>query len=64
MANIVILISKNKINYKIGKRRNSDIMISIANSQKLIKAVKWKPKYNNLNYLLKSSFNWYKKNIN
>ena len=59
-----ILISKNKINFKIGKRRNSDIVISIANSQKLVREIKWKPKYNNLNYLLKSSLNWYKKNIN
>ena len=59
-----ILISKSKINFKIGKRRDSDIVISIANSQKLVKEIKWKPKYNNLNYLLKSSLNWYKKNIN
>ena len=59
-----ILISKNKINFKIGERRNSDIVISIANSQKLVREIKWKPKFNNLNYLLKSSLNWYKKNIN
>ena len=59
-----ILVSKSKINFKIGKRRDSDIVISIANSQKLVKEIKWKPKYNNLNYLLKSSLNWYKKNIN
>ena len=58
-----ILVSKSKINFKIGKRRDSDIVISIANSQKLVKEIKWKPKYNNLNYLLKSSLNWYKKNI-
>ena len=58
------LILNNKIKYTIGKRRTSDIVISIANPNKLIKATKWKPKYNNLTYLLKSSFNWYKKNIN
>tara|TARA_E500000178_G_scaffold301515_1_gene310454 strand:- start:172 stop:441 length:270 start_codon:yes stop_codon:yes gene_type:complete len=28
------LISKNKVNYKIGKRRNSDILISISNPKK------------------------------
>ena len=57
-------IIKNKIKYKIGKRRASDIVISIANPKKLIRATKWKPKYNDLNYLLKSSLRWYKKNIN
>ena len=41
---------KNKINYKIGKRRNSDIIISIANPNKLIKERNWRPKFNNLAY--------------
>ena len=53
---------KNKINYKIGKRRNSDIVISIANPNKLIKYTNWRPKFNNLNYILKSSLSWYRKN--
>ena len=57
------LISKNKVNYKIGKRRKSDIVISISNPKKLIKLTNWKPKYNDLSYLLKSSLDWYKKNI-
>ena len=54
---------KNKIEYKIGKRRNSDIVISIANPNKLIRYTKWRPKFNNLNYILKSSLSWYRKNI-
>ena len=54
---------KNKINYKIGKRRNSDIIISIANPNKLIKETNWRPKFNNLDYILKSSLSWYRKNI-
>ena len=53
---------KNKINYKIGKRRRSDIVISIANPNKLIKYTNWRPKFNNLNYILKSSLSWYRKN--
>ena len=57
------LISKNKINYEIGKRRKSDIEISISNPNKLIEFTKWKPKYNSLTYILKSSLNWYKKNV-
>ena len=39
---------KNKIEYKIGKRRNSDIVISIANPNKLIRYTKWRPKFNKL----------------
>tara|TARA_B100001248_G_scaffold260762_1_gene249908 strand:- start:907 stop:1881 length:975 start_codon:yes stop_codon:yes gene_type:complete len=58
-----ISISKNEISYKIGKRRKSDIVVSVANPNKLINSTKWKPKYNNLNYLINSSYNWYKKNI-
>ena len=57
------VLLKNKINYRIGKRRDSDIVISIANPSKLINETNWKPKFNNLNYILKSSLSWYKKNI-
>ena len=57
------VLLKNKINYRIGKRRDSDIVISIANPNKLINETNWKPKFNNLNYILKSSLSWYKKNI-
>tara|TARA_X000000950_G_scaffold130820_1_gene163265 strand:- start:2901 stop:3881 length:981 start_codon:yes stop_codon:yes gene_type:complete len=55
------LITKKRINFKIGKRRKSDIVISISNPNRLIKYINWSPKYNNLAYILKSSLNWYKK---
>ena len=55
------LISKKKIRYKVGKRRDSDIVISISNPQQLIKFTKWKPKFNNLAFIVKSSLNWYRK---
>lgn len=58
------LISKNKIIYKVGKRRKNDIVKSISNPNKLVRFIKWKPKYNNLNKILKSSLDWYKKNMN
>ena len=54
-------ISKNKINFKIGKRRPNDIIISISNPQKLFKFIKWQPKKNKLSHVVKSSLNWYKK---
>ena len=38
------VLLKKKIYYKIGKRRNSDIVISIANPYKLIKETNWRTK--------------------
>mgnify|MGYP006076354909 FL=1 len=54
-------ISNRKIKFKIGKRRDSDIIISIADPKELVKFTKWKPKFNNLSLIVKSSLNWYKK---
>ena len=56
-------ISNRKIKFKIGKRRDSDIIISIADPKELVKFTKWKPKFNNLSLIVKSSLNWYKKKI-
>ena len=55
------LISKKKIRYKVGKRRESDIVISISNPEQLIKFTNWKPKFNNLAFIVKSSLDWYRK---
>ena len=55
------LLSSNKIEHIVGKRRKSDIIISIANPNKLIKYTNWKPKYNNLTHIVRSSLHWYKK---
>jgi len=54
-------ISKKKMKFKIGKRRPKDIIVSVANPKRLIKFIKWKPKYNNLSHIVKSSLKWYKK---
>ena len=59
-----ISCSKNKIKIKVGKRRSKDIIISIANPNKLKKFIRWKPKFNNLLYAVKSSLKWYKKMSN
>ncbi len=55
-------ISKKKIIYQIGKRRKSDIVVSIANPNKLKHFTGWKPKFNNLGQIVSSSLKWYKKN--
>ena len=55
--------SKSKIKYVVGKRRKSDIVVSIANPKKIIQFIKWKPKYKNLGKVVKSSLKWYLKNF-
>ena len=50
-----------KIIAEIGKKRPGDSKKVIANTNKLFKYFSWKPKYNNLKLILKSSLNWEKK---
>ena len=54
------LYLKKKIPITFGKRRYKDIMTSISDTKKFNKFIKWKPKYNNLKYILKSSYEWEK----
>ena len=56
-------IVQKKIPTVIGKRRPKDIMISISNTKKINKFIKWKPKFNDLNKILSSSYRWEKKLI-
>ena len=55
-------VSKKQIKFKIGKRRASDIIISISNPNRLISYTNWKPKFNNLSFIVRSSLSWYRKN--
>ena len=52
---------KNKLPFVIGKPRKKDIYFSVANTSKFNKYFKWKPKYNNLKFILKTALNWEKK---
>ena len=51
----------NEILVKIGKKRAGDTKKVIANTNKLYRYFSWKPKYNNLKLILKSSLKWEKK---
>ena len=55
------LITENSIKIKIGKRRKGDALSLIANNHKIKKILKWKPKFNNLEYILDTSIKWEKK---
>ena len=53
----------NKIIYKnletvIGPRRPGDSKMIVSNVEKFTKYFSWKPKYNNLNYILKTAIEW------
>ena len=55
-------ILKNKINFEYGARRKGDAEYSVANNEKFVRKFNWKPKYDNLEYILKTALSW-EKNI-
>jgi len=55
-------VTNKKIKIEIGPRRQKDIVVSIANSNKFKKKFHWEPKFNNLNYILKTALEWEKIN--
>ena len=50
-----------KVEILVSKRRKGDLVKIIASNKKLKKFVKWKPKFNNLNTIVKSCINWEKR---
>ena len=54
-------ILKNKIKFKIGPKRSGDSKILIANPEKFNQTMNWKPKFDNLEYILKTAYQWEKK---
>ena len=50
-----------KINYEIGPRRDGDSKMVVADSEKFNKFFSWKPKFNDIKYILKTAFEWEKK---
>jgi UDP-glucose 4-epimerase len=61
IVNTMNKILKDKINYEYGPRRTGDVEYSVANNEKFVKRFNWKPKYNNLEYILQTALNWEKK---
>jgi len=50
-----------KINSTIGPRRPGDSKMVVADPSKFNKTLNWKPKFNNLEYILKTAYKWEKK---
>ena len=61
VMNKFIKIINKKAKIVILKRRSEDIVSSTANSTKLKNFIKWQPKYNNLNLIVKSCLVWERK---
>ena len=53
--------SKNKVKINIKERRRGDLVKMVAKINNLKKFLKWKPKFYNLEKIVKSSVNWEKK---
>ena len=54
------ILSK-KINFEIGPRREGDSKMIVANPEKFRKFFSWKPKFNDIKYILKTAVDWEKK---
>lgn len=50
-----------KINFEIGPRRQGDSEMVVANSDKFKEFFSWKPKFNDIRYILKTAVEWEKK---
>jgi len=53
-------IIDNNLKTSIGPRRPGDSKLIVSNVEKFMKYFSWKPKYNDLNYILKTAINWEK----
>ena len=60
---VVNIFKRNKKNLSIKyeKRRSGDIAQVFSNTKKIQNLFKWKPKFNNINKIIKSAINWEKK---
>ena len=54
-------ILNKKIKFNIGPRRPGDSKMIVADPKKFIKIFKWKPKFDKLDFILKTSYEWEKK---
>ena len=54
-------IINSNLKTSIGPRRPGDSQLIVSNVEKFMKYFSWEPKYNNLNYILKTAIEWEKK---
>ncbi len=60
-------ITNNKIKFEYSKRRPGDAEKLVSNVDKLHQSINWKPKFNNLDFIIQTAINWekniYEKNL-
>ncbi len=61
IANNFNKINKRKIKIKYGNRRKGDISSLVSVEKKIKKVLNWRPKYNSISKILKSSLQWERK---
>ena len=55
--------NKSNLKFSFAKRRGGDVGYAVADNSKIKKYLVFKPKYNNINLIIKSALNWEKKII-
>ena len=58
VLDIVNKVSDHKINIEYGPRRKGDVKMLISNTSKIKQMIDWKPKYNKLDFIVKTSIDW------
>ena len=58
---IANILTKNKIKWKIAAKRKGDSTALVSNIEKLFNTINWRPKYNELSKIIKTSIDWEKK---
>ncbi len=56
--------SKKKLKFKFSNRRKGDVGYAVADNSKIKRFLKFKPRYNNIDLIIKSAFKWEKKIYN
>ncbi len=51
-------ITGNQIRFEYGKKREGDAAILVSDVSKLYKLIDWKPKFNNLDFIIKTAIDW------
>lgn len=57
-------VTGKEINAEVAPRRAGDPAVLIASSEKALKELKWKPRYNTLDIIIESAWNWHKEHLN
>lgn len=53
-------ISGKKVNFEFAPKREGDPPILVGSSEKIINDLNWKPKYNSLEKIIETAYNWHK----